>query len=36
MIYDRRFGSSKPAEQNQDQHDDEYETEPTAAVVAVP
>src|ERR1700730_991211 len=29
-------GSSKPAEQNQDQHDNEYEAEPAAAAVAGP
>jgi two-component sensor histidine kinase len=27
-IHDHHFGSSKPAEQNQDQHDNEYEGEP--------
>jgi hypothetical protein len=30
------IGSSKPAEQNQDQNDNEYEAEPAAAIIARP
>jgi len=33
-IRKRDFGGSKPAEQNQNQHDNEYEADPAATVVA--
>jgi CheY-like chemotaxis protein len=35
-IYDRHLGGSKPAEQNQDQHNDEHEAKTAAAVVSGP
>ena len=36
ILNEDTLGSSKPAEQNQDQHDNEYEAEPAATVIAGP